>query len=111
MLYKAEFADWARSGAVDVRYAYSRPDDMAEAMYVQDRFWEDRWEVMRLFRARAKIFVCGHGKVVEGVKKKIVGMLAEVGVELGAEQTQAEADAEELVAKYRNERFMFDVFD
>ena len=107
-LYKTELAAWAEKGAVDVRYAFSRPET-GGAEYVQDRFWDDREEVMQLFRDGAKTFVCGHGRVVEGVKEKIVRMYVEEWREIGEERTEAEAET--FFAGLRNERFMSDVFD
>ena len=108
-LFRPDFAAWAEQGAVDVRYAFSRPDKKVGAQYVQDRFWDDRAEVMELFRKGAKIFVCGHGRVTEGIKEKIMNMYLEEGAELGEERTGA--DAERFFEGLRNKRFMSDVFD
>lgn len=39
---------------------------------MQDRFWEDREEVMEVFQRRgggAKIFVCGHRPVAKGIRR------------------------------------------
>ena len=109
-LYKAEFEDWASNGAVDLRYAYSRaPESSNGAKHVQDRFWNDRKDVLEFFQAGAKVYVCGRGRVGEGVKDAAMKMWLVEREESGEKKTEAEAD--EWFMKLRNERYMSDLFD
>lgn len=109
-LYHDELASWSFKGAVDIRYAYSRsPESSNGARYVQDRFWDDREEVIQYFNQGAKIFICGHGRVAEGVNKMVIKMHMQTMENKGTPESIK--DAEEWLANLRNERFMSDVFD
>lgn len=71
-LYYKEFDEWKRKGIVDVRYAYSRDPlhpDAEGCKYVQERMVKDKEDVKKMWRAGAKVFVCGSPGMVEGVKK------------------------------------------
>ena len=108
-LHADEISAWASKGAVDVRYAYSRdPESSNGAKYAQDRFWADREDVIRYFHSGAKVFICGSGRVADGVKEASVKMRMERN-EKGEPETKEEA--EKWFNGLRNERFMSDVFD
>jgi hypothetical protein len=69
-LYKEEFDEWERIGAVDVRYAFSKEPEKSEGCkYVQDRLWKDRKDTIELFDAGARVYVCGSRVVGEGSKQ------------------------------------------
>lgn len=109
-LHADELSAWASTGAVDVRYAYSRDSESSNgAKYVQDRFWADREDVLHLFQSGAKVFMCGSGKVADGVKAASAKMYLQAHEEEGKPKTEKEA--EEWFNAMRNERFMSDVFD
>lgn len=109
-LHADEISAWASKGAVDVRYAYSRdPQSSNGAKYAQDRFWADREDVLHYYNSGAKIFVCGSGKVADGVKDASVKMYLQASEEEGTPKSQEEA--EKWFDGLRNERFMSDVFD
>lgn len=109
-LHADELSAWASKGAVDVRYAYSRdPKSSQGAKYVQDRFWADREDVLHYFGSGAKVFMCGSGKVADGVKAASVKMYMQANEEEGTPKTEEEA--EKWFHAMRNERFMSDVFD
>jgi cytochrome P450 / NADPH-cytochrome P450 reductase len=57
-LYRDELGMWEQLGAVNVRPAFFKQDDM----FVQHRLWTDRARVTELLDAGAKIFLCGDGK-------------------------------------------------
>lgn len=108
-LHADELSAWASKGAVDVRYAYSRdPENSNGAKYVQDRFWADREDVMHYFHSGAKVFICGSGKVADGVKDASVKMYMQANEE---ESPKTKEEAEKWFNGLRNERFMSDVFD
>ena len=109
-LYADLLQQWVHQGAVDVRYAYSQQPEISNgAKYVQDRFWDDRKDVMDLFDQGAKVFVCGSGKVAEGVRVVSKKMYRERQEEEGA--PKSEEDAEKWFKALRNERFVSDVFE
>ena len=109
-LHADEISAWASKGAVDVRYAYSRDSASSNgAKYVQDRYWADREDVLRQFHSGAKVFVCGSGRVADGVKDASVKMFMQSNDETGEPKTKEEAET--WFDGLRNERFMSDVFD
>ena len=57
-IHADEIAEWAAQGAVDVRWAYSRPAE-GKGQHVQDLMAEDRDEIVRLFKQGANVYVCG----------------------------------------------------
>lgn len=106
-LYHTELAQWVRLGAVDVRYAYSREPHHADAAgcrYVQDRMWNDRYDVSKMWKAGAKVFICGAPDMVNGIKTCANSI---VKSKLG------DVNEEEVAAWFkslRNERIVVDVF-
>lgn len=87
-IHSADLENWARLGAVDVRWAYSRPDHADPQTqthtqglgprHVQDLILQDKneiWEMMQGMEAeteedeeRARIYVCGGMAVANGVR-------------------------------------------
>ena len=65
--------------------------------------------MQRAFHAGAKIFVCGHGRVAEGVEIASIRMYMLGSDAEGTPKTRE--DAKEWFSGLRNERFMSDVFD
>ena len=59
-LYRDTLETWERDGIVALRPAFSRAP-VGEVRYVQHRLWQDRAEVVDLFRRGASVFVCGDG--------------------------------------------------
>ena len=109
-LHRDELEAWAAEGAVDVRYAYSRDEESSEgAKYVQDRVWADRGDVMPFFHQGANVFICGSGRVADGMKSASVRMYLQANEERG--EMKSEREAEGWFHSLRNERFMADVFD
>lgn len=110
-LHKAELEEWSGKGAVDVRWAFSRPDSSGEKkQYVQDRYWADRDEVSKLYHEGAQMYMCGSGKVADGVRETTMKMMK---VKKGEDEHReiSDQEADEWFSSLRNERFMSDVFD
>lgn len=106
-LYYSELAQWAKTGAVDLRYAYSREPHHADSRgckYIQDRMWQDKDDVSEMWRAGAKVFICGSPAMVEGVKS-----CAKSIVESKMGDVKGE-DMDRWFKSLRNERVMVDVF-
>lgn len=108
LLYADQLARWDK--AVSLRCAFSRAPQQSEGCkYVQDRLYHDREEVIKLFDAGAKLFVCGSrevGKAVEEVCLRIAKENHEVVKGVKADEERAREWFEGL----RNERFATDVF-
>jgi len=105
VLYASELESWAKIGAVELRYAFSRAPDRSEGCrYVQDRLWKDRASVIPSIKERGKIFVCGDSKVLSGVEKVMVHAYVE-------EKGVREEEAQSWFKSIRNERFVSEVFN
>ncbi|KAF2662100.1 NADPH--cytochrome P450 reductase-like protein [Lophiostoma macrostomum CBS 122681] len=106
-LYADEFAQWAKEGAVELRYAYSREPQHADSQgckYVQDRMWRDRADVVKLWVTGAKVFLCGSPGLVKGVKEVARKIVREEKREATEEQI------EKFFMGMRNSRIAVDVF-
>ncbi|KAF2019092.1 cytochrome P450 [Aaosphaeria arxii CBS 175.79] len=109
-LYSDLLARWEALGAVSVRYAYSRASDLSEGCkYVQDRMYHDRADVVELFNAGGKVFICGNRNVGEGVSKICIKIAKEKREEVRGEEV-TEEHVKEWFDGLRNERFATDVF-
>ncbi|KAF2468655.1 cytochrome P450 [Lindgomyces ingoldianus] len=109
-LYSELLSRWENLGAVSVRYSYSRTPEKSEGCrYVQDRLYHDRKEVVELFEAGAKVFVCGGREVGEGVQETCIRITRERSMEVQGRDV-SEEKAREWFEGLRNERFATDVF-
>lgn len=110
-MYASELKAWEASGAVEVRYAYSRGGGEAAGHHghVQDRIWADREELCRLWEEDgARVYVCGGRGVSHGVR--------EVAREAYREQAEkrcgpkADADVEAWWVEALRERYVVEIF-
>ncbi len=76
-LYQLEWQDWMASGALsNIDVAFSR--DQPEKIYVQQRLWERRAELLSWIADGAHIYVCGDEKgMAKDVDATLVKILAE----------------------------------
>lgn len=125
-IHASELAEWELLGAVDVRWAYSRPepndDGSTRPQHVQDRMLEDREELVQLFESGARIYVCGStavGNAVRDVCKKIylekrretLQELKQKGESNGEEEEDEETAVQKFFERLRaKERYATDVF-
>ncbi|KAF2809760.1 cytochrome P450 [Mytilinidion resinicola] len=108
-LYGDELDEWAKVGAVDLRYAFSRESDASEGCkYVQDRMLQDKEDLVGLWDQGAKVFVCGSPSMVEGVRGAALQLVKEGKAQEGLEATKEESEA--WLRGLRNERISVDVF-
>jgi cytochrome P450 / NADPH-cytochrome P450 reductase len=110
-LYREEFDAWEAAGVVTVFRAYSRKADLSEGcQYVQDRLWRERGLVGDLWNTEgSRVYVCGAGRIVEGVKEAFVKILQAENEKRGRAMTFEENL--EWFEKHQSERFVRDVFD
>ncbi|XMA17494.1 hypothetical protein WAI453_010285 [Rhynchosporium graminicola] len=108
-LFHDELSQWEKDGIVNLYYAYSRSSEKSKGCkYVQDRLWEERKEMVKVFNEGASLYVCGSAAVGEGVAamtKKIYQEDAEV---LGKPKSEEEVDL--WWEGIKGERYASDVF-
>ncbi|KAJ5469625.1 Bifunctional cytochrome NADPH reductase [Penicillium diatomitis] len=122
-IHAEELAEWAAQGAVDVRWAYSRPSDGSTGKHVQDLMLADREELVDLFERGAKIYVCGSTGVGNAVRdacktmylerrREVIRDAKENGKELGPEaELDEDAAADRFFDQLRTKsRYATDVF-
>ncbi|KAK2610525.1 hypothetical protein N8I77_003948 [Diaporthe amygdali] len=105
-LYRDELAAWEAAGAVKVRAAFSRcaPPEQGTA-HVDEVIWADREEMRRLFRAGARILVCGSAsRLGRSTHEVCVRIYREGHPEVSAEE------AEEWMLRQKEDRYLSDVF-
>jgi cytochrome P450 / NADPH-cytochrome P450 reductase len=109
-LYREEFDRWEAMGAVEVRRAYSHyPDASGGCKHVQDRLWQDREDVVKLWKRGAKVFVCGSREVGAAVRETALRIMVEKDECKG--ETMSEEAAKNWFESIKNERYATDVFD
>lgn len=104
-LYRDELEAWERAGVVEVRPAFSEAP-RGEVRFVQHRLWEERGDVVEMFRAGARVFVCGDARtLMAGVRETAERIYQD------ATQCSTEAAKEWVAALEQNHgRFYADVF-
>ncbi|KAE8351236.1 cytochrome P450 [Aspergillus coremiiformis] len=111
-IHAAELDEWARQGAVDIRWAYSRPTDGSRGRHIQDRMLEDRDELLELIDQGARVYVCGGMNVGQGIRQTFKEMFIERRRGRGRIPNEDEdAAAEEYLHCLKTEeRYATDVF-
>ena len=108
-LYADEIDSWIKTGAVDVRYAYSREPEKSEGCkHVQERIVKDKEDVLRMWHEGAKVFICGGPAVSSGVGDAAKLLLLESHEARG--EIMTEEQASEWFRQRRNQRYVVDVF-
>ncbi|CAK7211614.1 hypothetical protein SCUCBS95973_001175 [Sporothrix curviconia] len=111
-LYREELDKWQALGAVEVHRAFSRDDPHNETQgckHVQERVYHDRASMTDLWKAGARVYVCGSRQVGEGVKEAMLRIRSEALA--AANKAETDADSDEWFVRIRNERYATDVFD
>ncbi|KAJ5930303.1 Oxidoreductase FAD/NAD(P)-binding [Penicillium verhagenii] len=122
-IHAAELEEWAKIGAVEVRWAYSRPADGSGGCYVQDLMRKDSEELCELFESGANIYVCGSTgvggavrdvcrEIYLGRRKEKIERAKQTGEELIMDaELEDDVAADRFFEKLRTkERFATDVF-
>ncbi|CAK7201368.1 hypothetical protein SEUCBS139899_004072 [Sporothrix eucalyptigena] len=118
-LYADEVDGWVKDSVVDVRYAFSQDPNnklAAGCRYVPERLLHDKDIVVAQWKAGAKVYTCGSGKVAKDLgaaARKLILERAQEHAESG-EDGEVVATTEEEAAAWmqqrHNERFVTDVF-
>jgi cytochrome P450/NADPH-cytochrome P450 reductase len=108
-LFKDEFTQWEKEGVVKTYYAFSKAHEASRGCrYVQERFYEEREEIVDKFNQGAKLYVCGSAKVGEGVAATTKKIYLEAAEAIGKEPT--EEQVEEWFQRIKYDRYASDVF-
>lgn len=107
-LYAEELEAWAKLGAVDVRWVFSRDGAGDECKYVQDRMLRDREDIDRLWLEGARFYICGSRSLAKGIGAVARRLIADGAKKNGKDYTPEEVNA--FVKRIRNERFVTDIF-
>jgi len=108
-LFKEELQEWAEEGVVNLFYAYSRaPERSKGAKYIQDRLWEEREEMTKVFGDGAALYVCGSSMLGDGVASMTKKIYQETAEKHGKPKTDEEV--EEWFLGIKSDRFSSDVF-
>lgn len=105
-LYRDELAAWEAAGAVTVRAAFSRraPQGQGTA-HVDELIWEEREELRSLFKAGARVLVCGSAsRLGQSTHDVCVRIYREGHPEVSADE------AEEWMLRQKEDRYLSDVF-
>ncbi|KAK7056328.1 hypothetical protein VNI00_002881 [Paramarasmius palmivorus] len=103
---ETELKEWSDLGVVDIRSAFSKASDKSlNCKYIQHRMWNDRDDVVELFRKQAQLYVCGSNQIA----KEVNAGLAEIYKQLHPEKDDsvAKADLDVLLKG----RYATDVFE
>ncbi|KAB8293717.1 hypothetical protein EYC80_009202 [Monilinia laxa] len=108
-LFSEELKKWEADGAVKLYYAFSRAPELSKGCrHVQDRIWEEREELKKVFESGAKLYVCGSSLIGEGVSVMTKKIYAEAADLLG--KTKTDEEVEEWFQSIKNDRYASDVF-
>lgn len=107
-LYRKELEAWAKLGAVDVRWVFSRDGAGGECKYVQDRMLRDREDIDRLWLEGARFYICGSRGLAKGIGAVARRLIADGAKRNGKDYTPEEVN--DFVKRMRNERFVTDIF-
>jgi cytochrome P450/NADPH-cytochrome P450 reductase len=98
---------WEQLGAVSLRLAFSRSPEQSEGCkHVQDRVYHDKDEIVELFEAGAKLFVCGSRDVGEGAQETLIKIAKETKMKKEGKEVD-DQKAREWFEGLRNERSVF----
>lgn len=109
-LYRDELDNWEASGAIAVQRSYSRKAEATEGCaHVQDRLWQQREVVGKLWNSGANLYVCGSRAVAHSVKSTVVRILVDIARQSG--QVLSSQDAAKQLHSLQNQRYFTDIFD
>lgn len=104
-LYADEMDEWTKIGAVEVKYAWSKEKDQSDGCaYVSDRILKSKDDVAEMWRAGARVYVCGSRAFAEAARQ----MFEEA---TRANRQSAAEDADEQFKRDLHERMVSDIFD
>ncbi|QSZ36198.1 hypothetical protein DSL72_007324 [Monilinia vaccinii-corymbosi] len=108
-LFSEELKKWEADEAVKLYYAFSKAPELSKGCrHVQDRIWEEREELKKVFESGAKLYVCGSSIVGESVSVIVKKIYAEAVDLLG--ETKTDEEVEDWFQGIKNDRYASDIF-
>jgi cytochrome P450/NADPH-cytochrome P450 reductase len=108
-IFKDELQQWVNAGIVKVFYAFSKAKEESKGCrHVQDRLWEEREEMIKVFDQGAKLYVCGSSMVGEGVAAMTKKIFQEYCDSIGKSKTDEEVES--WFQGIKSDRYASDVF-
>lgn len=108
-IFKDELQQWEKDGIVKVLYAFSKANEKSKGCrHVQDRLWEEREEMIKVFENGAKLYVCGSSMVGEGVASMTKKIFQEYCESIGKSKTDEEIET--WFQGIKSDRYSSDVF-
>jgi cytochrome P450/NADPH-cytochrome P450 reductase len=108
-LFSEELKQWEKDGVVKVFYAFSKAKGQSKGCrHVQERLWEEREEMTKVFNEGAKLYVCGSSMVGEGVATTTKRIFQDDREAAG--DPKSDEDTEAWFAKIKSDRYASDVF-
>jgi cytochrome P450/NADPH-cytochrome P450 reductase len=107
-LYAEELDEWAKMGAVEVKYAFSKEKEKSGGCaYVSDRMLSCKDDVIEMWRAGARVYVCGSRGFAESLHPATRRIFEEAKSSGGPSAT---ANVE-MFEQNMQERMVSDIFD
>lgn len=107
-LYAQQMDRWARQGVVKLRYAFSQESDASQGCkYVSEQMLKQHEEIFSLWRAGARVYLCGSRKFAQGIRKA-AEELALAAAEVNGKPT---GEMKSRFEQAMQERVASDVFD
>jgi cytochrome P450/NADPH-cytochrome P450 reductase len=108
-LYADELDEWAKMGAVEVKYAFSKESEKSGGCaYVFDRMVSCKDDVAEMWRAGARIYVCGSRGFAESLRPAARRVFEEAKSSSGTSVTE---NMEEMFERNMQERTVSDIFE
>jgi cytochrome P450/NADPH-cytochrome P450 reductase len=108
-LYADELDEWTKIGAVEVKYAFSKESEKSDGCaYVSDRMVRCKDDVIEMWRAGARIYVCGSRGFAESLRPAARRIFEEAK---SSEGTPATENRKEMFERNMQERIVSDIFD
>ena len=87
-LYREELKEWEEAGIVRLLPAFAKAPE-GDVVYVQDRLWKERAEVMKLVDQGGRIYVCGDGKHMAPAVRETLGRIYQEHSQCSQERVEA----------------------
>ena len=109
-LYPSEMDEWAKLGAVDVRYAFSKDSQHSEGCaHVADRMLRDMDDIVEVWRAGARVYVCGSRAFEQSLHEPAAKIFTETrGKATGITDPE---EVQRWFTETMQERMVSDIFD
>ncbi|KAK4552965.1 hypothetical protein LTR86_009889 [Recurvomyces mirabilis] len=104
-LCRSELEAWEKQGIVELRPTFSRAGSVGIGYkYVPDRLWAEQEEIVELFRAGAKVFLCGSASKLARSTNEVFEKIVREAKSCGLDEAKAFLDT------IKQDRYVTDIF-